>query len=542
MKLVILLLTSASEGSSIGDHLLANAEFEQPIAQIEKQLAGQFEWLVSYAAPARSDQHCSPQSDASCIADNTVLFGCNLLSRRPQSTLGGSSARHPPRTIYTLIATPIQGDAHALPHFEAPVAVEEHFRRDTAQLQLPTDTLQMALHVRDAARRTPSPSPTLLSDLAVEVSKDGTYSNSRIEDSLEELDKLEEDLEAVNVVTRPARLESKNKNASHDAPTQQSSATKATTSKRVSIVGPFPTVRVQPPEKTNTALRRSASLTLRDKTGEGRRDIVEQKAAGFLTRSKSTNLRTPAQAPAVRSTKPPTVPNFELPGEAVARRLREQREARQAQQAEAQKNQATPTKSRASKPLPRPTFELPGEAISRRKREEHESRLRVQEEEDRKRREFKARPVRHTIGPSTLPRETIASLARQGKLPQQEEVGKQPKRASIAGLKSLLGKSTVGESTLPRGRNSMIVPTDSTSRATSTSTGSTSGQRSTVSAEDAEKQRIRGRAIFTRDNSYTQQRERERTEREIAAKKARDEAAERSRIASREWAEKRRRR
>jgi hypothetical protein len=63
-----------------------------------------------------------------------------------------------------------------------------------------------------------------------------------------------------------------------------------------------------------------------------------------------------------------------------------------------------------------------------------------------------------------------------------------------------------------------------------------------VSAEDAEKQRIRGRAIFTRDNSYTQQRERERTEREIAAKKARDEAAERSRIASREWAEKRRRR
>ncbi len=74
---------------------------------------------------------------------------------------------------------------------------------------------------------------------------------------------------------------------------------------------------------------------------------------------------------------------------------------------------AASPRPRSSKPPTVSTFELPGEAISRRKREEREARLRAQEEEERRRREFKARPVRSSIVPNTLPRETVASRARQ---------------------------------------------------------------------------------------------------------------------------------
>ena len=59
-----------------------------------------------------------------------------------------------------------------------------------------------------------------------------------------------------------------------------------------------------------------------------------------------------------------------------------------------------------------------------------------------------------------------------------------------------------------------------------------------VSAEDAAQQKVRGREIFSRDNnSFTAERERERREREQAAKLARQEAAERSRALGREWKE-----
>jgi len=55
-------------------------------------------------------------------------------------------------------------------------------------------------------------------------------------------------------------------------------------------------------------------------------------------------------------------------------------------------------------------------------------------------------------------------------------------------------------------------------------------------------QRQKARAIFNRDRVEKEARERERREKEDAAKKARAEAAERGRLASREWAERQRKR
>lgn len=60
----------------------------------------------------------------------------------------------------------------------------------------------------------------------------------------------------------------------------------------------------------------------------------------------------------------------------------------------------------------------------------------------------------------------------------------------------------------------------------------------TVSASDVQVQRERGKAIYDREAKQTEEIERERREREAAAKKAREDAAERGRQASREWAEK----
>lgn len=375
----------------------------------------------------------------------------------------------------------------------------------------------------------------------------GSSSHARIEDSLEELDRLEDQLEAIAEATRSEQGPKSERRKSILSGQGTNSEKKDKTAKRVTIaLGQSATVRVKPSEKARSALRRSNSLTFHESKLE-QDPTQEQKAVIPLTKAKPSATRAPSIRTPVKSTKAPTVPNFELPGEAVARRLKEQREARQAQQAEAQKTAVAPARTKSTKPLTRPNFELPGEAISRRKREERDARLKAQEEEERKRREFKARPLMHSKSLPSLVRDTATSRARQNKMSEEALQGqadpRQSKRSSVT-----LGRSTgsswaTGAMTMPaRGRNSLILPVDDNNRAASSSTtASTSGKRSSVSVEDVVHQRARAKEIFDRDNtSYSTSREREKRERELAAKIAREQAAERSRAASREWAEKKR--
>jgi hypothetical protein len=93
-----------------------------------------------------------------------------------------------------------------------------------------------------------------------------------------------------------------------------------------------------------------------------------------------------------------------------------------------------------------------------------------------------------------------------------------------------------------RGRLSTATSREDLSRGTSTSGGSASGKRATLTVEEAHQLKLRGKEIFQRDNtSFQRDREREKREREAATRLAREQAAERSRIASREWAEKKKR-
>ncbi|EWG50395.1 hypothetical protein FVEG_09629 [Fusarium verticillioides 7600] len=391
-----------------------------------------------------------------------------------------------------------------------------------------------------------SPSLTLISERGSSYagsSRTGSFSVPRIEDSFEELDKLEDELEAIKAFTQPQRIPvPENAAPSNKHLEPPSTSKKPTVSKRASVIGMSSTVRIKQTERPQLPLRRSTSLVFRDKKqddADNTPDLKPQTARGKLTNSHSAPLKAP-----VKSTKPPTVPKFELPGEAVSRRLKEQREARRAQQAEAQKAYAPPPRPKSSKLLTKPNFELPGEAISRRKREEREARLKAQEEEEQKKREFKARPVRHSLMPGSIPRETITSLARQGKLPQDDvtktSASTKAKRMSMQGPRPpALSEAPITQS---RGRLSTATSREDLSRATSTSTGSGGGKRTTLTAEEAYQLRLRGKEIFQRDNtSFTRDREREKREREEATRLAREQAAERSRIASREWAEKKRR-
>lgn len=240
-----------------------------------------------------------------------------------------------------------------------------------------------------------------------------------------------------------------------------------------------------------------------------------------------------------------------------------------------------PPPAKSSKPPTKPTFQLPGEAIAAKLKAQREERQKREEEEAAKKRDFKARPApaRKTVTPVAV-KHTAASKARESlmhggnpELSEKENKTAGPgatvpplkRTRSISTTMSGKRRSTIiatskrassllnrPASTLPgSGSNERNTPTANHERppfTTSTSTTSNASKRlstasaaqvikSTVTPADVVTQRIKAREIFNRDKVEKEERERQRREKEEAAKKARAEAAERGRIASREWAE-----
>ncbi|CAH0059341.1 unnamed protein product, partial [Clonostachys solani] len=316
-----------------------------------------------------------------------------------------------------LAATPLGGDASMVLQNEGPEGrnLMATMSNDTQGTYL--DAYQKPISTIDVMEQAVSPSLTVFSErsgsCADGSSRAGSFSLPRIEDSLAELDQLEDELEAVTAIATSKSGGSSDRGKSQ--PTQEPviDPKKEKARKRVTLAIPqgAATVRAKPSEKIRPALRRSSSLTLRSRPTEEQKVLVSVQNEASQPRT-SVAPRSSGSKPMVTSTKPLTVPNFELPGEAVARRLKEQREARRAQQqTAAPKAYAAPLRPKSDKPLTKPSFELPGEAISRRKREEREARLKAQEEEDRKKREFKARPVRQSAGPIPIIRAQKAKAA-----------------------------------------------------------------------------------------------------------------------------------
>ncbi|KAG7139299.1 hypothetical protein HYQ45_003703 [Verticillium longisporum] len=535
------------------------------LASIARHCNGRFDYVLSVPESAFGDG----RGTCSSPNDRTIRYGCNLLMERKETSARTLCEGHT-NIVYTVLSTELVGQEdlhHQLWHsYEGG---KMNFTEPIVRVTSPPAADSLVGEVVDIfiPKRSEPASETLAEKLAGIVSPDDCYASckqvrkcsgstegtsssvltptrsaslassyGRIEDSVEALDKLEDELEELDAATRVDHFVSPKKN------------------KRRSLM-----TMGEAPRIDRVELKRSSSVT------HGPPSLNPPKAA-------------------VKSAKAPTKASFALPGEAVARRIKEQREARRAAAAAAAAAQASPDKTTATTtPMPqrsrsikaptRPNFELPGEAISRRKREQREKELREQEEAEKKRREFRAQPVRVNPAASTFPRETAASRARRVKAGAGVEENAPLARSTSVTTASTASKRmsmvsggtgrpalarAASTSSKPRGRD-VAVSSDEplASRGTSSSTLSgsgtssgmssgtssgTSSKRSAVSVEEVQRQRLRGKVIYEQDNCYVEERERERREREASAKRAREEAAERSRQASRAWAEKQKRR
>lgn len=205
----------------------------------------------------------------------------------------------------------------------------------------------------------------------------------------------------------------------------------------------------------------------------------------------------PAPPPPAKSTKAPTKANFQLPGEAVAAKLKAQREERTKREAE--------------------------------------------EAEAKKAAGFKARPVPAGLKKAPSVRQTNASKAREslgaGK-PAPALVGGSHQRAKSVATKPTAAGPANGKSFTP-GLDAIKVHKRASTAMANTSKPRTSLGTSTSShAAAGSRVPSKGKEVFSRFAASKEAAEKEKHAKEDAAKKARADAAERGRQASREWAEK----
>ena len=239
---------------------------------------------------------------------------------------------------------------------------------------------------------------------------------------------------------------------------------------------------------------------------------------------------------------------------------------------------------KSSKPATKATFALPGEAIQAKLKAQREERAK-QEDEDKDKKTFKARPApSRTSRPSVLPRENKASLARKssaltadGQTENKENV--EPKappkaRPSVAALsdsntldvkkRRTEGGSSISANSAARRTIGSAPLTASTKKLSPTAQPSiaprpaprasfaprvasltkptkTSPQSPDTTTQPKVLAKVSGKEVYARTKLEREREEKEKRDKEEAAKKARAEAAERGRQASREWAEKQKR-
>lgn len=210
--------------------------------------------------------------------------------------------------------------------------------------------------------------------------------------------------------------------------------------------------------------------------------------------------------------------------------------------------------SKSTKPITKSTFELPGDAVARKLKEQREERQKREEESQSKAREFKAKPFRTSQAPEvklTATTRARLSLAQQPAPAKIIKTSSAP-RASVAPAVASVTRKPVPENKGQRGNHMHVarpkLPSSantSAKRGPSLSSSMVSRQPSTASqhrpaptADEVSQQRSRGKEVFGRMKVHLSEKEKEKKTKEEAARKARADAAERGRLASREWAEK----
>lgn len=208
-----------------------------------------------------------------------------------------------------------------------------------------------------------------------------------------------------------------------------------------------------------------------------------------------------------------------------------------------------PTKS--TKPPTRATFELPGDAVARKLKEQREERLKRGEDEVPKRTAFKARPIRLSQAPivkSTATSKARMSLAKADAGDSNATMDRAPKiRPAVRPVSISITDANKRLSSLSAAKRVSGISSNTSARLIpDASLSQTSARRSSImgapsrpftTAPDLAQQKLRGKEVFNRVRVEQEERDRIKKEKEEAARKARAEAAERGRIASREWAD-----
>ncbi|KAL8879673.1 MAG: hypothetical protein Q9198_002758 [Flavoplaca austrocitrina] len=347
----------------------------------------------------------------------------------------------------------------------------------------------------------------------------------RLEDSIEAIDRFEDEMEKVGdlipMVKKRAQSPKEKKSSGNTATNMRTSSKRpSTTHTSNGLTSRRATPLVNPKLAAPAKQKDTASVP---KTNDTKEDLKNRKVSDSSSTSENNTsiavkkrVSSVHKAPFVpaKSTKPPTRASFELPGEAVARKLKEAREKRMER---GEEEKAIPQK---------PTF--------------------------------KARPVRVSQAPVVKP--TATSRARismaKGETPAVVSMTKsatsKPKSMSGSGAGSK--ESAVGKRLSALSVKKRSAPTSANTSARinrDSPTIASNGQqvpksrlsvqpsvRQSVTAADAAQLKAKGKSIFNRGRVEHDELEQMKKVKEEAARKARAEAAERGRIASREWAEK----
>jgi hypothetical protein len=255
--------------------------------------------------------------------------------------------------------------------------------------------------------------------------------------------------------------------------------------------------------------------------------LPKPKTATVIPHSKPrpVSLSFPTPPPAAKSSKAPTKSSFQLPGEAVAAKLKAAREERVKREAAAATSKAN---DKATSEEKKPAF--------------------------------KARPVPSTLKKTPSVRHTAASRARES-IMTGDAAPKPTVSSSTIGLKrsntvgsarprpSMAPATSTKAATKPlqpaqltvqkRARPSSVHVTSSEISAAAPRQPSSSSSRPSIApAARSTSATSKGKEVYARFSAARNAAENEKKEKEDAARKARAAAAERGRAASREWAEK----
>ena len=356
---------------------------------------------------------------------------------------------------------------------------------------------------------------------------------SRIEDSVEALDALEEEIEKVGGLIP----------ASTDTAQFSGRAKKHAR-----------------PQSTSTDKKVGGSERIKKSTG-----VQKRSAAGRPNTAPVPATSNPLTGSTKTEARPRTSPTQEKPEVTVQNSVLIRMTSQPASQATLKKRISSVHKApfqphKSTKPPTRANFELPGDAFARKLKEQREERLKREEEEMPKPRVFKARPVRLSRAPEV--KLTAATKARLSmakgepvsiRKPPMDIAKSKPatrcgtmattspsKRLSTISVAKCSSQSTADGLTQPPTNGSIRVTRGPSINPLNVARAPSAfgANRPALTAEENAHQKLKGKEVFGRTKIEIMERERTKKEKEDAARKARAEAAERGRIASREWAEK----